>query len=256
MATKYVIAKRANDFARAKALRLTEAEEFCACRLKVGERIDALLHKQSVIPLIEHQHYAVESPLRLVLFRSMAYVEYYWPEKGCDAGRLETYDKTHPMYSVLHRYFDMLWHVWGEMQFNFSGQRVNPENISVAVPETEPTHVGVERRRFPRLEEKLVLSYHALGGNEPRMSLTRNISGGGVCFPTEIRFPSGYKLALQIFKPTKTSLGGKLLLCVSARVVWTNEIQSAQWESGLEFINVKEKEQGEVIGYVNERLKQ
>lgn len=53
------------------------------------------------------------------------------------------------------------------------------------------TYGGAERRKYPRREEHMFVSYSASRIPEIRTSATRNLSGAGLCFKSEIGLSPG-----------------------------------------------------------------
>lgn len=60
-----------------------------------------------------------------------------------------------------------------------------------------------ERRRFVRWEVRLRAVYRALPEESVKTALTRNLSGGGLCFATAEVLPPGTRLQAEITVPER-----------------------------------------------------
>lgn len=99
-----------------------------------------------------------------------------------------------------------------------------------------PEHGGREKRRKPRAEATIVVSYHLLeeDGNYD-LSQTRNISQGGVLLTTNRKFEKGARLGMTIQFPF---LEDKIQ--VVGEVVGSKEmIKDVIYETRVMFYNLK-----------------
>lgn len=118
------------------------------------------------------------------------------------------------------------------------------------------TFAGQERRKYPRLEEKMPLVYQTFDILEGKTSSTKNISGGGLCFETEIAVCQGDVLWIQIHKAIDSGLTRRAPIYAIAKVCWVSEIGTERYESGLEFIDIKDRDRDEIASHVEGKLKQ
>jgi c-di-GMP-binding flagellar brake protein YcgR len=121
---------------------------------------------------------------------------------------------------------------------------------------------GSERRKYPRANEKVQVLYCAGEGvslgylSEVRNSATRNISGGGICFETEIYIPPNSILEVQVNKTIDDKLGIALPIHADAKVTWIKQIKTGRYRLGLQFTDINEGHQEEIIKNVKEKLKE
>ena len=96
-----------------------------------------------------------------------------------------------------------------------------------------------ERRNFVRINANFVVSYYVYPGHVDRtdMTLTRNVSLGGICFTTDKHFPPGTILHITLRLPKVTKLieflgevmyvkqemNKKLLFDIGVKFVQSNE---------------------------------
>lgn len=118
------------------------------------------------------------------------------------------------------------------------------------------TFTGQERRRYPRLEEEMPVSYQTSENLGQRTSSTKNISGGGLSFEIETAVSQGDTLQIQIHKPVDIGLRRRAPIRSIAKVVWVRQTESGKYKSGLEFINIEEADRDEIISHVEEKVKQ
>ena len=72
-----------------------------------------------------------------------------------------------------------------------------------------------ERRQFARLDTRLDISYTETSGTAPRKTVSKNVSGGGVCLFLEKELPAGTPLQVAMNVP-----GREPPVKFSAEVVW------------------------------------
>ncbi len=117
------------------------------------------------------------------------------------------------------------------------------------------TFTGQERRQYTRLEEKIPLVYQSFEILEGKSSFTKNISGGGLCFETEVAVYDGDVLWIQIHKAIDAGLTRRAPIYAIANVCWVKQIDTGKYESGLEFIDIKDRDRNEIIRHVEEKIK-
>jgi len=93
----------------------------------------------------------------------------------------------------------------------------------------------LDRRKFPRLDEKWELDYRTITSeefkNDPISGLTVNISGGGIRFEADEEIPKGTMLALGLKSPAFPSS-----IIALAKAVWCKkERKTDKYEVGAEF---------------------
>ena len=100
------------------------------------------------------------------------------------------------------------------------------------------TYTGPERRKFPRIIARFIVSYRVLEENDAiDVSQTKNLSLGGMLLTTNRKFDSGTNLALEIrlpFDPNPIMLIGKV---VESREITRNLI----YDTRLSFLAVDER---------------
>ena len=116
------------------------------------------------------------------------------------------------------------------------------------------TPAGSERRRYPRAKEEAGLLYQKPKGSEIEDSITKDISGGGVCFETEIYVPPATVMEIQINKPIG-GLRATLPMRINAKVIWIRQAETGRYKMGLEFIDIKEVHREEITKNVQDQLK-
>ncbi len=116
------------------------------------------------------------------------------------------------------------------------------------------TFTGQERRKHRRLEEQMPLVYQSFEVLEGKTSFTKNISGGGLCFETEAAVYDGDVLWIQIHKAIDAGLTRRAPIYAIAKVCWVNQIDTEKYESGLEFIDIKDRDRDEIISHVEGKI--
>lgn len=98
-----------------------------------------------------------------------------------------------------------------------------------------------ERRQFVRINTNFVISYYVYPGeiNKTDMTLTRNVSLGGVCFTTDNNFPMGTILHITLRLPKVVRL-----VEVLAEVVYVKQEKNKKllFDIGIKFIKVEDKD--------------
>jgi len=113
-----------------------------------------------------------------------------------------------------------------------------------------------ERRRYNRLSDSLQISYqderlgnlNILGGSN-----IKDISCGGLCFPTMYDLPSGGVLKIGIslpefLNPVKTE----------GKIVWKKEeyTENFRYLLGVEFAEIEPFDECRLYGYINRRIEE
>jgi len=114
------------------------------------------------------------------------------------------------------------------------------------------TYTGPERRKYPRVSGRFVVSYRLLeGADNLDISQTKNIGLGGIMFTTNRFFDPGTKLALDIRLPYYTDP-----IMVIGQVLESREIiKNLIYDTRIQFIKVDEKYKNVLIQTVGFYLK-
>lgn len=108
---------------------------------------------------------------------------------------------------------------------------------------------GIDRRRFPRADYPCKIVVFKKGKTEKFSTHTENIGVGGVCVILE--------RGLDKFLPVELILyleNGHPPIECDGRVVWVVKRQ-AEFDTGIEFVNIKEKDALRIERIVQECLK-
>ena len=118
------------------------------------------------------------------------------------------------------------------------------------------TYTRPERREHPRLEAKLSILYRTAEILDTNVSVIKNISGGGLCFETDVAFFPGDVLDVEIL--TQTDLRSKETVSVHAlaKARWINQIDSGKYELGVQFVYIKRTDREKISNCVQENLEQ
>ena len=103
-----------------------------------------------------------------------------------------------------------------------------------------------ERRQFSRINSQFVVNYRVIGERGDGVSsLTRNVSGGGVCFLTEAWIAPETMLQIEVRVPQRQQT-----IRFTAEVVWSGALilehsdQSAyRFQTGVRFVEIAPDEQ-------------
>lgn len=118
-------------------------------------------------------------------------------------------------------------------------------------------YIGIERRKFPRLEIPLFIFYRLETGDSFVMlkAISRNISGQGLMFEIEKPLPIGSMLYLEIYQPSVRYKDLIFLVYVRARAIWVDEeVKDNKYQIGVEFVEVEKEDKAKIMEYV-ERIK-
>ncbi|MFH1094196.1 MAG: PilZ domain-containing protein [Candidatus Omnitrophota bacterium] len=98
-----------------------------------------------------------------------------------------------------------------------------------------------ERRYFIRINANFVVSYYVYPGHVDRtdMTLTRNVSLGGICFTTDKHFPPGTILHITLRLPKV-----KRLIEVLGEVIYVKQEMNKKllFDIGIKFVQVEEED--------------
>jgi len=109
-----------------------------------------------------------------------------------------------------------------------------------------PVKVFAERRAYPRLDSSVNVRYRLIGDKEElkekdmhleKLSITINISGGGIALTVPDKFSADSIIDLEIDLPD-----GKDLIRCLGKVVWTKKLAQSFYEVGLCFLDITGEE--------------
>ena len=101
-----------------------------------------------------------------------------------------------------------------------------------------------ERRKFTRIDSRLISFYKVVSTGKVRRAMTKNIGGGGLCFVTETLFEPSTELEVEVRLPDYANL-----IYFSAEVVWSRPLEGAHKrydkataETGIKILNIDPEE--------------
>jgi len=105
-----------------------------------------------------------------------------------------------------------------------------------------------EKRKFPRLDSSLLLYYQVYNRADlPKdISLTSDVSEGGLCFSCSENFELGTILELEIRLPTRNTS-----LKALGKVVWSRQTGPSKYDLGISFVKIGEEEKKEIFSYLS-----
>ncbi len=113
-------------------------------------------------------------------------------------------------------------------------------------------YIGLERREYPRILGKFVVSYQAKScDSHTHISQTRNLSKGGMVLTTNKNFPPGTILTIDIrlpFNADKISLDGQVLDIKEV-------VKYLIYDARIKFINLEPKYEEKIKDTVNYYVK-
>jgi len=111
-----------------------------------------------------------------------------------------------------------------------------------------------ERRKFVRLNLLVDVVYHKRPSTQKeKLSLSKNISGGGICLIVYEELKKSQLLELEIYLPEEETPIKAL-----GKVAWVNEFvigdasKGIRYDVGIEFVEIKGEDLGQVNKYVFE----
>ena len=114
-----------------------------------------------------------------------------------------------------------------------------------------------ERRKFVRLDTRLEVSYTALPADKAKRSLTKDVSGGGICFFAEKPLPPGARLQVAMTLP-----GRETPVNFTAEVVWSEAYEvigkgarQRAVEVGVRFLEIAPQDRDAILQHVILNLK-
>jgi c-di-GMP-binding flagellar brake protein YcgR len=111
-----------------------------------------------------------------------------------------------------------------------------------------------ERRRYPRAETNLPISYKNLRsiGQAPVTSTTKDISEGGARFKTSEFISLACRLVLEISIPTSP----KPIKAIS-KVAWIKKLPAGDnYEIGNHFLEITKEDRSRILDFVNNSVKE
>jgi len=121
---------------------------------------------------------------------------------------------------------------------------------------------GKEKREFSRIKENIFILAAFKKDQENQFKVfTRDISGGGLMFETDLDIPAGSELELEIYQPSDKDKEVFFSIHTVARVAWIKGIEKDSFEEGenrhqvgVEFSEIKEEDRQRIINFVNQGL--
>ena len=113
-----------------------------------------------------------------------------------------------------------------------------------------------EKRKFVRLSALVDVIYNKRTATEQELSLTKNISQGGICLIAYDEIKEQDILDLKLYLPEDNTP-----LRATGRVVWVKEFtigsinEGRRFDVGIEFIDIKEEDANRVNKYVFSHIK-
>ncbi|MCM8774086.1 MAG: PilZ domain-containing protein [Candidatus Omnitrophica bacterium] len=106
-----------------------------------------------------------------------------------------------------------------------------------------------ERRKYPRLNI-IYVTYSIESKNSKKIGVVLNIGAGGVCLIVNEKLPPNTTLFLNI-----DLRDGKQIISAKGKVVWNAEVpvyfnEETNYEIGVEFVDIEEKERLRISQYV------
>ncbi len=117
-------------------------------------------------------------------------------------------------------------------------------------------YTDIERRKYPRLEEEILLVYKLAESAKIESCSTKDISGGGVSFETDVPASVGDIIWVEINKPARNGSGRLLTVYSFVQVRWVKRISKDRYEVGVEFTDMKEEDRNQIISYVVKKLRE
>ncbi len=111
-----------------------------------------------------------------------------------------------------------------------------------------------EKRRFTRASLNAPVQYKNFRGvtEVPSMSITRNLSEGGVCFQTSKFISLACRLVVEIYIPTLP----KPIKAIS-KVAWIRKIPSTDlYELGNHFLEITKEDKSSILKFINQNASQ
>lgn len=112
-----------------------------------------------------------------------------------------------------------------------------------------------ERRKFIRLSASLPVAYTVMPADDSMLTMTKNLSEGGVCFMTKSRLIPGQTVRVDVALPSRTEP-----VRFTARVMWSGELLSTEeaplphpYEAGVQFLEIPEGDRTAILNYVAAR---
>ena len=123
-----------------------------------------------------------------------------------------------------------------------------------------------ERRRFPRLNDRIIIHYRYTEKKNADMGnaikgFSKNISAGGLMFESDRSIPAQAIFNLEIYQPLRNSNEQIISIPALAKVKWkvridnTNEDKgSNKYRIGAEFLEIDAGERNAIAKYVKGKI--
>ena len=118
-----------------------------------------------------------------------------------------------------------------------------------------------EKRRFPRLNDRILIFSKTAESLEPVRDITKNISSSGLMFEPCRSISPQTIFDLEIYQPLRESKREFISISILAKVKWVTQINipdkyegSNKYRIGVEFIEIDDRERKWIAGYVQDKL--
>lgn len=109
-----------------------------------------------------------------------------------------------------------------------------------------------ERRRFVRLDTRLEVSYSVLPSGGPRQTVSKDISGGGICLFADRVLPLGTRMQVEMRLP-----GREQPVHFTAEVMWSEQYEvigrtqrDRAVEVGVRFVEIAPQDREAILQHV------
>ena len=106
-----------------------------------------------------------------------------------------------------------------------------------------------ERRQFVRLDTRLPTAYRVLPSSEAQHSVTKDISGGGICVFVSDPLRLGTQLQVTITLPDSAravTFTGEVVWCESSEIIGKAQ-QHRSTLAGVKFVAIAPEDQREIL---------
>lgn len=103
-----------------------------------------------------------------------------------------------------------------------------------------------EKRKFPRINVNFPIRYKAKRGNFSVKAKSYDLSIGGIRLVSDRLFPLGTNVHLEL------NILSRIISPIIGAVVWSDLLPySGKYQMGVEFLQVKLEDKGQIADYIN-----
>jgi len=108
-----------------------------------------------------------------------------------------------------------------------------------------------EKRKYPRLDVPVEVSYHVLKGLSGASTRTKNISVGGICITTILSCTPNVLVELKLYLKKNDPP-----LTVIGEIVWVKENPENRmmYDLGIKFVALREDQEKAIADYLHEMI--